>query len=430
MNRIISCFFSCLLALSFIGITSYLNAVDYHCNTMPYQTFASWQKAVNAFPTGIKAGAITLMGARYTGLTTIPGLTEPVFNNALDTFSIHMQTGSFNNPRAWLDHKAPTTDIYNLNQTTQRPIFVQQKTFSVGDKIIPIGDRHGDVHGLLTTIADYIDPDSWRIKDPRVHFLFLGDYTDRGIYGYESIFTLLSLKNANPHQVFLIRGNHEDKNICSHYGFTEELASKGISPKTINKIFNFFELLPSALYFGSSTDYMQGCHGGIELSYNPQHLRNAPELVEFQRLPELTSINGFMWADYCVNPQAHNRSSTRPRYNKQTVDEYLAKVNTGQPKKLRGFIRAHQHGDKDMMNRILGKDGNNNDNHGVAKLWTTKSSTGNLLWHGIVVTFNVAPDTLIGLANNFDYDTHGIITVAEKFEDWTLEVRRVTVITT
>jgi hypothetical protein len=47
---------------------------------------------------------------------------------------------------------------------------------------------------------------------------------------------------------------------------------------------------------------------------------------------------------------------------------------------------------------------------------------------GSVWTFNVSPDSYYGEGCNYNFDTMGILKVAERFEDWRLRVVNVPVI--
>lgn len=71
-----------------------------------------------------------------------------------------------------------------------------------------IGDLHGDLESLTGILKNSrflhkLDSDS----DSFV--IFLGDYGDRGPCSAEVYYTVLDLKLLFPHQVILMRGNHE-----------------------------------------------------------------------------------------------------------------------------------------------------------------------------------------------------------------------------
>lgn len=145
---------------------------------------------------------------------------------------------------------------------------------------------------------------------------------------------------------------------------------------------------------------------------------------------------GFQWNDYEVNqnletkyvPQFIKNNTSRGFIIGKTFNEVMLILQSDKQNTVRGVFRAHQHDhstQNEMMRRILNCDNVDHEcNAGVARLWQNpKTFEAGHLWDNIVCTFNVTPHTNYQAAG-FNYDTYGLLTIAEKFQDWQLEVIR------
>lgn len=128
----------------------------------------------------------------------------------------------------------------------------------------------GDVHGNLEDLHFFSDH-IWKLGVSLVagHLLFLGDYVDRGLSSLEVVAYLFALKLKHPRKVWLLRGNHETRDVNGwkqHYGdrsflwqcehrFGEELG--GAVWETVNVA---FDRLPLAALVD---DEIFCVHGGI-----------------------------------------------------------------------------------------------------------------------------------------------------------------------
>ena len=440
--------------------------------THEQKNFAFWKQACDALPVDNERYAHTAL--------KIEELTDVVSAYT----DLEMQEGRFAQQATWLGQKPHDMHLYNNVFSPH----VQKLIVDADSEVAFHGDLHGDIHALNNFIQNLNERnkmDGFKITSDKFYMLFLGDYTDRGYYGAEVWYTILRLKLANPDHVFMVRGNHEDELQNAKDGFLDELQSKfgtynNLAFQGLQRLYNF---LPLALYLGTGTseetNYLLCCHGGLELGFDPKPLLEDPrkhaytpilgehntldrtsgvaklwELTreEIQRTvpapvlgaccmgkpmiwemhnnTPLANQIGFMWSDFIVNPNdvIKFQNGRGWMYGKQLTHEVLALHSTVRHK-LKGVFRAHQHGELDMMQRILNVDKLGHDNDaGVGKLWTdhAKIKEPHALWKGIVCTFSVAP-ALFGKHDDcpFDYDAFGILKTADKFDDWRLEMVRV-----
>ncbi|XP_043719421.1 serine/threonine-protein phosphatase BSL3-like isoform X1 [Telopea speciosissima] len=175
-------------------------------------------------------------------------------------------------PRGW---KPPVrrqffldcNEIADLCDSAERIFSTEPSVLQIRAPVKIFGDLHGQFGDLMRLFDEYGSP-STAGDIAYIDYLFLGDYVDRGQHSLETITLLLALKVEYPHNVHLIRGNHEAADINALFGFRIECIERmgerdGIwAWHRINRLFNW---LPLAALIEKKIICM---HGGIGRSIN------------------------------------------------------------------------------------------------------------------------------------------------------------------
>ncbi len=194
------------------------------------------------------------------------------------------------------------------------------------DKIIFVGDVHGELQCTLA-IQRAIK------KYNKHHFVFLGDYADRGQEQIETFNLIMALTLSNPKRVIMLRGNHESDDIAVKYGFYNAV-TRAYSFDVFKHYSRVFEVLPIAVY---KKDTLFACHGGVpegissiaEIQGLNRRHPNFPDDVLFQMV-----WNDPKDSDFKFRPNA--RSSRARYFGKTAFTKFMEDINA------KVMFRAHQ----------------------------------------------------------------------------------------
>lgn len=150
---------------------------------------------------------------------------------------------------------------------------VEPNCLQIAGPIILFGDLHGEFHSLVKLVEMIGRP-------PMRSYLFLGDYVDRGPLSLETILYLLLLKTVYPRNVFILRGNHEDRRIYRYFNFEDDLVTTfGVTAgQNLSNYFNeTFCYMPVCAIVNSE---IFCCHGGLSPYFNhPRFASSQYELI-------------------------------------------------------------------------------------------------------------------------------------------------------
>ncbi|TNJ30379.1 Serine/threonine-protein phosphatase [Giardia muris] len=161
----------------------------------------------------------------------------------------------------------------------------EPNVLQVKSPVTIVGDIHGQFYDLreLFSIGGAI---------PDVHYLFMGDYVDRGYFSVETFMLLVAYKIKYPMRLSLLRGNHECRQITQTYGYNDECLRKYGSNRIWRLFCDVFDLLPiSALV----DDKVYCVHGGLS-----RHINAISDIAALSRIGEIPSdgpITDLLWSD-------------------------------------------------------------------------------------------------------------------------------------
>jgi serine/threonine-protein phosphatase 2B catalytic subunit len=155
---------------------------------------------------------------------------------------------------------------------------------SLQDPVTVVGDIHGQYYDLLKILDLGGNPE-------KTKYLFLGDYVDRGMFSIEVAVLLYSLKINYPTTIFMLRGNHECRQMTSMFSFRSECLYK-YDLEVYNAFMDSFDNLPMACVVNNS---FLAVHGGI--SPELLTLREIHNMYRFTEPPRSGLQCDMLWSD-------------------------------------------------------------------------------------------------------------------------------------
>ena len=216
-------------------------------------------------------------------------------------------------------------DLICVFRMAKEVLFEEGTLLNIELPITIVGDIHGQFYDLLKLFQVSGDPSSTR-------YLFLGDYVDRGYYSIECFALLIAYKIKYPTSFYMLRGNHECRQVNTMYGFYDENVQRfGHSGPW--KLFNeVFDMLPMAALVSNS---IYCIHGGLS-----PDIKLADQVSLFERRQELPiegPLADIVWSD----PEDISGWGNNPRgagylYGTRPTHEFLHN------NKIELIARAHQ----------------------------------------------------------------------------------------
>ena len=169
------------------------------------------------------------------------------------------------------DDEIPFNKYMEFYQEVNRIIPRLKKKIITEDcnsSVFYIGDTHGAIQESFK-IVDFFYK-LFQINQ-EIKIIFVGDYVDRNPYDLENLTLITAFHLLFPNNVILIRGNHEDRLINTHYGFFDNLlrSFREKGEELYEEVIKFFTHLPlvhiAQIHSGENIARVMAVHGGIPI---------------------------------------------------------------------------------------------------------------------------------------------------------------------
>ncbi|KAL0489433.1 serine/threonine-protein phosphatase catalytic subunit [Acrasis kona] len=224
-------------------------------------------------------------------------------------------------------------DAIDIIQQASNILRDEPNLLQLQDPITVCGDIHGQYYDLVKLFEIGGEPGDTK-------YLFLGDYVDRGYFGTEVCFLLLSYKIRFPESFFMIRGNHECRHLTAYFNFKQECQYK-YNLDIYDAFMSCFDCLP----LGALLNGRFLCvHGG--LSPEVKTLDDINDIVRYREPPSSGAMCDLLWSDPMDDEEEDGGNETQYQHNDlrgcSYVFSYTAANNFLKANNLLSVIRAHE----------------------------------------------------------------------------------------
>ena len=215
--------------------------------------------------------------------------------------------------------------VVSILDKMKEVFFLENNLLQLNSPIIICGDVHGQLDDVI-----YLFDIAGDISNQK--FLFMGDYVDRGYFSINTFLLLICYKLKYRKNFYLLRGNHESRQVSFKYGLYSETIAYYGHPGIWFLMNDLFDLLPLAAIIDNT---IFAVHGGLspDLTYLSQ-------IQDVDRMAEVLSdglIADLLWSDPDdVKKWIPNSRGSGFIFGQNQTQKFL------HDNKLKKITRAHQ----------------------------------------------------------------------------------------
>ena len=223
------------------------------------------------------------------------------------------------------------SDIIEIINLYKDIIKNEPNIIKLKDPLTVVGDLHGQFYDLMKCLEVGGNPGN-------TQYLFLGDYLDRGSFSIEILLLLFSLKINYKNSIYMLRGNHECRQMTNNFNFKKECEIKYDS-EIYNLFMDTFDCLPIAC---TINDKFIAIHGGI--SPDLRKIEDLNSIKRFQEPPKSGLMCDILWSDPIEKDEEAKNILYLPNVSRNC--SYIFRAKAAKPflekNKFLSIIRAHE----------------------------------------------------------------------------------------